>query len=95
MLRDAGIEAGRLIPLSCKACFREEDIAASDAGLSVVECRSKVLSSHLGRPNQGIIQQHALGTYSSRLWNPPPTTTLTRKAFSLVHILQYAVAVLP
>lgn len=48
MLMDAGIEAGSVIPWSGRACFLGEDVtAASVAGLSIVECRLNVRSSHL------------------------------------------------
>jgi hypothetical protein len=48
MLIDAGIEPGRVMPWIGKACFRGDDTAgASVAGLSMVECRLNVRSSHL------------------------------------------------
>lgn len=79
MLMDAGMAVGRVIPLSGKTCLREDDVTgASEAGLSVVECRLNVRSSHLSINNQH---------FSTDLGNFP--TLLTHRDSGTLHPQQH------
>jgi hypothetical protein len=65
--------------------------------VSLTKWRLNVRSSHLSTKAYqcAFDSSNDRFTNSSRLWNPPPTTTETRSVVSLVHIRQYAEAVLP